>query len=280
MDSLRGEYPMSLLRVGIAQLEVRLGDREGNYARFEEFLADNWIESEIETAVILPEMWDVGYVIDAPGFYGDPDAYHAASFLGSLAKKYNCWFVGGSVFAVTDDGAVNRAMAVTPQGEYIAHYDKAHLIPLLDEDKYIRRGNRRTNFMLGTVPSAMAICYDLRFCEWIRLYATEGAEILFLSAQWPVSRINHWSILLQARAIENMMYVVACNCVGMTGGIAFGGHSMVIDPWGKVLYEGGEGKEFTFVEIETLKVKKTRDLLKVLTGRRPELYSEKTCDPA
>ncbi len=269
---------MSLLRVGIAQRDIKIGDREGNYARFKELLEQKWVRSETETAVILPEIWDVGYVIDAPGFYGDPDAYQASAFLGALAQQYKCWFAGGSVLAVTDDGAVNRAMAVNPDGEYVAHYDKAHLIPLMDEDRYLQAGDDRTHFMLGGVRAAMAICYDLRFCEWLRLYATEGAEVLFISAEWPVKRIDHWCTLLRARAIENMMYVVGCNRVGTSNGTLFGGHSMVVDPWGKVLYEGGDGEEFTFIEFETDEVKKARDFLKVLSERRPELYVEKLFD--
>ena len=271
---------MSLLRIGIIQTDVRLGDRDGNYARLEDLLNSKWVCSTTETAVILPEIWDVAYVIDAPGLYGDPDAYQAAAFLGGLAKKHNCWFAGGSVLAVTDEGAFNRAMAVTPEGEYLAYYDKAHLIPLMEEDKYLQAGDSRTHFMLGPVHAAMAICYDLRFCEWLRLYAIEGAEILFISAEWPASRIDHWITLLKARAIENMMYVVGCNRVGTSDGTLFGGHSMAIDPWGEVLYEGGDREEFTFVEFDTDKVKKARDFLKVFNVRRPELYRENAdaCD--
>ena len=69
-----------------------------------------------------------------------------------------------------------------------------------------------------------------------------------------------------------MMFVAACNRVGTTNGTLFGGHSMVVDPWGKVLYQAGMTEEFVFVEIDTSKVKKARDFLKVFDMRRPELY--------
>jgi predicted amidohydrolase len=266
---------MSLLRVGIAQTDIKIGDREGNYSHIKDMLEHNWIKSGTETAVILPEIWDVGYVIDAPGFYGDPEAREASEFLGTLAQKYKCWFTGGSVLAVTDEGAVNRAMAINPDGEYISYYDKAHLISLMDEDKYLRAGDARCHFMLDGIHAAMALCYDLRFCEWIRLYAAEGAEVLFISAEWPVARIDHWRTLLQARAIENMMYVVGCNRTGNSNGTLFGGHSMAVDPWGEILYEAGGAEDFAFVEFDTAKVKKARDFLQVLSARRPELYIEK-----
>jgi len=270
---------MPLLRVGIAQRDIKIGDREGNYSRIKDMLEHNWVVSDTETAVILPEIWDVGYVIDAPGFYGDPDAMEAAGFLGSLAQKYGCWFAGGSVLAVTDEGAFNRAMAVNANGEYISCYDKAHLIPIMDEDKYLQAGNKRNHFMIGEVHASMALCYDLRFCEWIRLYAAEGTEVLFISAEWPAARIDHWRTLIQARAIENMMYVIGCNRVGTSNGTLFGGHSIAVDPWGKILYEAGEDEDFAFVEFETEKVKKARDFLQVLASRRPELYiEEKKCN--
>lgn len=265
---------MSLLRVCVVQQDVRLGDREGSFARLEALLAEKWQCSETATAVILPELWDVGYVIDAPGFCGDPETWQAARFLGDLARKYNCWFVGGSVFAVTDEGAFNRAMVVNPSGEYVAHYDKAHLISLMDENKYLRAGDKRVRVNIGGAECGMAICYDLRFCEWTRLYALEGAEVLFISAEWPQERIEHWSALLRARAIENMTYVVACNRVGESNGTTFGGRSAVIDPWGRVLWEGGSGEELAFVEFDTAEAAKARNFLKVFQSRRPELYRE------
>lgn len=263
------------LRVCVIQSDIRAGDREGNFARLEALLAEKWVGSKTPTAVILPELWDVGYVIDAPGFYGDPEAWQAAKFLGSLAKKYNCWFAGGSVFAVTDDGAFNRAMVIDQGGSYRAHYDKAHLISLMDEDKFLRAGDKRVHVNIGGAECSMVICYDLRFPEWTRLCATEGAEVLFVSAEWPVERIEHWSALLRARAIENMAYVVACNRVGKSDKTTFGGRSAVIDPWGRVLWEGGTGEELAFVEFDTTEAAKARKFLRVFEARRPELYKEK-----
>lgn len=263
---------MPLLRLAIAQIDIAIGERESNFEKVERTLQTNWTKSDIPTAVILPEIWDVGYVIEESQKYGDRDAAMAAKFLGEIAVKYNCWFTGGSVLALTENGAVNRAMVVDPSGKYVASYDKTHLIPLMDEEKYLCPGDRRTHFDINGISAALAICYDLRFPELTRLYATEGAELQLFSAEWPLSRIDHWCTLLKARAIENMMFVTACNRVGSVNGTTFGGHSMVIDPWGKILYEGGTEEYFAFVEIDTSQVKKTRDFLRVFEMRRPELY--------
>lgn len=263
---------MSLLRIAILQMEIVPGDRRANYEKVEKTLDSKWISSDIPTAVILPEIWDVGYVIEDSDKFGDRNASQAAEFLGKLAVKHNCWFTGGSVLALTEKGAANRAMVIDPSGRYMTHYDKIHLIPLMEEQEHLLPGEKGVGFDIEGIRASLAICYDLRFPELTRLYATEGSELQIFSAEWPASRIEHWCTLIQARAVENMMFVAACNRVGTTNGTLFGGHSMVVDPWGKVLYQAGMTEEFVFVEIDTSKVKKARDFLKVFDMRRPELY--------
>jgi predicted amidohydrolase len=97
--------------------------------------------------------------------------------------------------------------------------------------------------------------------------------VLFVSAAWPEERIEHWSALLRARAIENMMYVVACNRVGVSGGVRFGGASMAIDPWGVVLHQGSaDAEEGAFVSFDPAVADQVREQLKVFDMRRPDLY--------
>lgn len=263
-----------MLRAGVAQIDIKIGDRAANYRNVEDWMKRYHTPSEWETVVVLPEIWDVGYVIDEADKYGDPDARSAIDFLGSLARKYNVWFAGGSVLANTKEGAVNRALVIDPKGECVNHYDKVHLIPLMNEDRYLKSGDRECHFEVGGVTAACLVCYDIRFCEWMRLNAVHGAKVFFISAEWPTIRIDHWIALLKARAIENMMYIVACNRVGNSQNTDFGGHSFVLDPWGTVLYEGGDKPDGVFVEMDTEKVQKIREHLKVFSVRRPELYKE------
>ena len=230
--------------------------------------------SALETVVVLPEIWDVGYAIEEADKYGDPNAEQAITFLGDLAKKYNVWFAGGSVLAKVSSGAVNRALVINPEGKCVNYYDKVHLIPLMDEDIYLKSGDRECLFDIDGVTAACLICYDIRFCEWMRLNAVHGAKVFFISAEWPTIRLDHWIALLRARAIENMMYVVACNRVGNSKNTDFGGHSFVFDPWGNTLYEGSNESEGVFVEIDPGKVQEIRDHLKVFEVRRPDLYKE------
>lgn len=260
------------LRVGVLQLDIALGDREKNRKNVEKWMASIPLTPEIPTAIVLPELWDVGYALDRAAELSDPEGSGAAAFLGGLAKKYGVWFVGGTVLASAGEGFVNRAQVINPKGELVAYYDKVHLIRLMEEEKYFTGGKKECIFPLEGATAGCVICYDLRFCEWLRTYALKGTEVMFISAEWPTPRIDHWKIMLQSRAIENQMYVVACNRCGETEADKFGGASMIIGPWGEVLFEAGEGEEAGFATLDLEKVSKARNFLTVFKDRVPEIY--------
>lgn len=262
-----------MLRIGIAQINTKPGDRASNYKTVEDWMENNCRPSDNETVIVLPEIWDVGYAIKDAKTLVDPEAKEAINFLGGLSEKYHVWFAGGSVLAGTKDSAANRALVIDPSGSCIACYDKVHLYPLMEEDKILVGGRKECLFKIGDVTAGCVICYDIRFCEWLRLYAVHGAEILFISADWPAERLDHWRTLLRASAIENMMYIAACGRASRAGASS-AGHSMVIDPWGSILYEASDREEAAFVDVDISKVKEARSYLKVFEVRHPELYKE------
>ena len=262
-----------MLSTGIAQIDICLGDRPRNQERVREWMALCCKRGPYPTVVVLPELWDVGYALERKNELADDEGLEAARFLGNLARQHKVWFAGGSVLARTAVGIVNRAQVVDPSGRLVAWYDKVHLVPMMDEPLHLVGGNARCIFPIAGTTACCAVCYDLRFCEFIRRCALDGAKVLFVSAEWPEERIDHWITLLRARAIENMMYVVACNRVGSSGGVRFGGASMVIDPWGLVLHQGSQNaEEGVFVSFDPASVDDSRAQLKVFDMRRPELY--------
>ncbi|MDR2826397.1 MAG: carbon-nitrogen family hydrolase [Deltaproteobacteria bacterium] len=262
-----------MLTVGLAQIDVHIADRAYNQNTVRAWMARYCKVGSAGSVVVLPEIWDIGYALTETETLADDNGNTAATFLGSLAKEYGVWFAGGSILAGTKEGAFNRAQIINPAGVLTASYDKAHLVPMMDEPLYLKSGSRRCTFDLAGTKAGCVICYDLRFCEFIRRYALDGIKVLFISAQWPEARISHWITLLKARAIENMMYVVACNRVGTSGGTLFGGNSMVIDPWGEILYQAsGDREEGNFITFDPEKVQGIRDSLKVFEMRRPDLY--------
>ncbi|MDO5114872.1 MAG: carbon-nitrogen family hydrolase [Synergistaceae bacterium] len=260
------------LRVGIFQLDIRIGDRKYNQQNVRDWLKRTYLPDDTPTAIVLPEIWDVGYALNEKEQLADKNGEQALAFLGSLAREYGVWFIGGSVMAKVDDGFVNRAQVINPKGELVNYYDKVHLIGLMDEDKHFMRGTRKCEFDFAGIKSAACICYDLRFCEWQRTFAVDGAELLFISAEWPIPRIEHWNTLLRARAIENQMFVVACNRSGVTGDTIFGGRSAVIDPLGYTLFDGGTDEGVGYVKIDTEMVDTTRAFLPVFGDRTPNIY--------
>ncbi len=264
-----------MINVGIAQIDIKIGDRKANQARVQQ-----WMEtycqntpSTMPTVIVLPEIWDVGYALDAKDQLADENGAQSLEFLGKLAQEYGVWFAGGSVLAKTAGGVANRAQIISPDAKLVSTYDKVHLFPLMDEPDYLVAGTSRCLFDIDDIRMGSVICYDLRFCEFLRRYALDGAKVLFLSAQWPLLRVDHWVTLLQARAIENMMYIVACNRVGTSKDTLFAGNSMVIDPWGTVLYQGSsDAEEGQFVQFDPHTVDAIRAKLKVFLMRQPDLY--------
>ena len=118
------------------------------------------------------------------------------------------------------------------------------------------------------------VCYDLRFPEVARQHAFLGARILVVSAQWPTVRLDHWKTLLQARAIENQVFVAACNGCGKTGGNDLGGNSMVVAPDGTILLEGGSNEEGRAVALRELDVEQLRNRF-CPAGERPRRVQDR-----
>jgi predicted amidohydrolase len=140
------------------------------------------------------------------------------------------------------------------------------------EDHFLVPGDRLALAESPWGTAGLAICYDLRFPEQFRAYALAGARLALLCAEWPNPRLAHWQTLLRARAIENQFFVVACNRVGSSAGTSFFGHSCVIDPWGEVLAEGGDGEELVTAVLDLHRVEEARARIAALADRRPEVY--------
>jgi predicted amidohydrolase len=117
--------------------------------------------------------------------------------------------------------------------------------------------------------TGLATCYDLRFPELFRALVDDGATAFLLTSGWPDARIEHWNVLLRARAIENLAWVVACNEVGTHAGVLLGGRSSVIDPWGEVVVQGPADRECLVVAgIDPSRSDEARERFPALRDRR------------
>ena len=259
------------MNIALIQMTVSVGDKQANYDK-----ASRWIEQAVNCeqcpdVIVLPELWTTGYALPQLHALASDDGLEEAEFLGELAKKHGVWFAGGSVAAQTEAGIFNRAQIINRQGELKATYDKVHLVPMLDEHKYLIAGNTHCVYEIEGVNIGFAICYDIRFCEFLRKLALSGAQALIISAEWPMVRLSHWQTLLKARAIENQCFVLAANTV-TTGDAPFAGHSVAHGPDGSTLcqFELQEAVKVVHLDIEA--VEKIRSAVPVFKDRRPELY--------
>lgn len=259
------------MRVALIQMEIQLGDPDANRGRAAQLVRE---AAQGVDLVVLPELWTTGYVLpDLAGRLADRDGEPTGALLSSLARECGV-YIYGSVADQRGEKVYNHAAVYRPDGTLAAAYDKVHLVPMMEEDRYLTAGDRLALADLDGIKAGLAICYDLRFPELFRSLALSGAELFLVTAEWPAVRLSHWRTLLTARAIENQAFVVACNRVGADRANRFSGHSMVIDPWGSILAEGGEGEEILRAELDLSKVAEIRRQIPVFRDRRPDLYRE------
>ncbi|MFC4401946.1 carbon-nitrogen family hydrolase [Gracilibacillus xinjiangensis] len=238
----------------------------------------NWVKKQINhkqvDTIVLPEMWNTGYALDQLEELADDEGRQTIPFLSELAEKYNVNIIGGSVANRKKDGIFNSSFVFNRCGELIYQYDKIHLVPMLDEPKYLQGGNVKAEiFQLDGIKIGLIICYDLRFPEITRSLALQGAEVICVLAQWPASRKEHWIYLQHARAIENQCFIISANSSGTCNGTAFAGESMVIDPSGKLVTKGPAEQETTINTMINLnKVAETRQAIPIFSSRVPHLY--------
>jgi len=142
------------------------------------------------------------------------------------------------------------------------------------ESTYLSSGDSVTVVETSYTKIGVAICYDLRFPELLRRMVLGGAKLLVLPAAFNTTTgPAHWRPVLRTRAIDNQAFVVACSPArNVSSSYHAYGHSLVVDPWGKVLAEAGESQEILTVDIDLDKVDETRKRLPILESRRPELY--------
>ncbi|AIQ39115.1 carbon-nitrogen family hydrolase [Paenibacillus sp. FSL R7-0297] len=258
------------MKIALIQLDIAFGNPEVNYAAAERKIRE--AAAGNPDCIILPELWTTGYDLTRLDEIADHGGQAAGALISSLALEYGINIIAGSVAVRQDTGVTNSMFVFDRTGALAGQYSKLHLFKLMDEHLYLQPGSAKGLFKLDGTLCAGLICYDIRFPEWVRVHMSEGAEVLFVSAEWPLPRLSHWRALLISRAIENQCYVVACNRSGSDPANIFGGHSMIIDPWGEIVSEASGSEEILSGEINLARVQEVRGHIPVFSDRRPELY--------
>ena len=262
---------MTKVSISLGQMNVKRGQAEANLRTAESLIAE--AARRQSQLIILPELWSSGYDLENAAAHADELDQGLFAKLSRLAAQHQIAIVG-SILERRGESVANSAPYYSADGRRLGVYRKIHLFRLFDEDKWLVEGDAPTALDLPWGPTALTICYDLRFPELYRRCAIKhGAKLIVVCAEWPLIRLAHWRTLLMARAIENQCFVAAVNACGETGGAVFGGHSMVIDPWGKAAVEAGEDEQLLTVEIDLDEVDRVRRMIPVFEDRRPDAYS-------
>ena len=214
------------LKITIIQSELHWEDATKNRALFSQKIDAIYEETDL---IILPEMFTTGFSMNAKNL-AEPNDGPTLQWMIAEAKKNNS-AITGSVIIAEENQYFNRLFFVFPDGSY-KKYDKRHTFTLAGEDKIYSAGKERIIVNYKGWKICPQICYDLRFPVWAR--NTEDYDVLIYVANWPKTRILAWDTLLCARAIENMVYCIGVNRVGVDGSqLEYNGHSAVYDVLGK-----------------------------------------------
>jgi deaminated glutathione amidase len=220
--------------------------------------------------IALPEYFS-GLRSDGPRIHpvAFPESEHPAiPAFAELARRNGATVLLGSLGVLAADGRIfNRAYLLDPQGKVAGRYDKIHLFDIdmpdgtpVRESATIAPGSNAVLTKVAGVSIGLSICYDLRFPLLYRKLAQAGAEILTVPAAFTKATGEaHWHVLNRARAIENGCFVVSpCQWGELPGGAQSFGHSLIVDPWGRVVVDGGEGEGVFTATIDLDQVAATR----------------------
>lgn len=236
----------------------------------------------VADVVTLPEMFNCPYVTEVFKDYGEREGELTWQTLSRLAKEYQVYLSGGSIPEFGDDGKVyNTAYVFDPLGHQIAKHRKAHLFDIdvkggqsFKESDILSAGNEIVTFDTSFGKMGLCICYDFRFPEMARLMALEGAKIILVPAAFNMTTgPAHWEILFRCRALDNQVYTVGtAPARDASSGYTSWGHSLVVDPWGKILNMMGEEEGYIETTLHLDLVEKVRQELPLLHHRRDDMY--------
>jgi predicted amidohydrolase len=247
------------------QSDIEWENRPANHDNVRELLEKARVPAG--SLVVLPEMFDVGFSLNtAVTDPGSPSISEA--FVRSLATERKVAVLAGVVARAGDGRLANEAVGFGPDGSELVRYRKCRPYSLAGEDQHYCAGTTHATFEWDGCRIAPFICYDLRFPELFRP-AAANADMMIVVASWPEVRIEHWVRLLQARAIENLAWVLGVNRTGRDPTLNYVGRSCLFDPHGKQVFEADARQQVLSAEIDPGEARRWRHQFPVLRDMKP-----------
>jgi len=234
--------------------------------------------------VILPEIFNGPYQTDLMAVYAEIYPGATATFLSAAARQNKIILVGGSIPERDKEGKIyNSSYIFDEQGELLGRHRKMHLFDIdipgqiyFKESDVFTPGDCLQIIRHKNVVFAVIICYDIRFPELARMAALQGAQLLVVPAAFNTTTgPAHWELLMRTRAVDNQLYVAAASPArNPDAAYQAWGHSLVVDPWGRIINEGSAGfdEDIIFAELNWAQVDKIRQELPLLQHRRTDIY--------
>jgi predicted amidohydrolase len=257
-----------LMKIRIWQLDVDSAEPAGQrMLRVQEKLAELASDTDV---LVLPELW-------LPGAFALQELAAAEMALSDeffiaaqrIANSTGTTLHLGSFPIRNESGTLGNTSVVLRANQPATTYRKQHLFGFADgERKYLEASNDLVVVPTQLGQTGLVTCYDLRFPELFRDLLDDGADCFIIPAGWPAARIHHWTVLLQARAIENQAIVIGANSVGLSAGVELGGRSAVIAADGEILAQAADDECVLEVEVDIARRETLRKNFPVLADRR------------
>ncbi|GBF32578.1 aliphatic amidase AmiE [Desulfocucumis palustris] len=270
---------MEGIKAAVCQLKV-VEDKSANIKKASEMIAG--AAGNGARLVVLPEMFNCPYQAPLFPLYAEtfPEG-ETFKMLSAAARESKVYLAGGSLPERDGERVYNTSFIFGPDGNLLGRHRKVHLFDVelpggitVKESSTLGAGERITVVPTEFGPLGVAICYDIRFPELIRLMALKGAKIIVVPAAFNMTTgPAHWDLVFRMRAVDNQLFVIAASPARdvNAGYVAFG-HSIMVDPWGEVLARAGHGEEVLTGELELARIEKIRRELPLTAHRRTDLY--------
>ncbi|MBP1761878.1 MAG: N-carbamoyl-D-amino acid amidohydrolase [Firmicutes bacterium] len=266
--------------VNTAICQMQTGhDKSANLAKAAQMIKTAATEADL---IVLPEIFNAPYQTDLLPDYAEPIPGPSTAILSELAREHQILLVGGSIPEIDAGGKIyNSSCIFAPDGKMLGCHRKLHLFDIQIPDQIVFKesdvftaGEDLQTFFYDGLPFSVMICYDIRFPELARQAALSGANIIIVPAAFNLTTgPAHWEILMRTRALDNQVFLVAASPArNPSASYQAWGHSMVVDPWGSIIAEGGTEEEIIHAEIDLAQLRKVREELPLLQHRRPKLY--------
>ena len=257
------------MKIALVSLNQIWEDKKTNQVNCQEYIEK---ASELKAdLIIFPEMTLTGFSMNTDQISESPDQSNTLDFFTMQSKKNSIAIAFGVVLR-KDDRATNNLIILDKRGTLLANYAKIHPFSFSGENNYYAGGDELGSCTLANAEIGLSVCYDIRFPEIFQALS-KNCNLIVTIANWPEKRIKHWNTLLEARAIENQIFMIGVNRTGTDGNdLRYVKSSVVFDPAGEKIESAHSYLDMDIYDLDLSKTQRVRNGFPVKQDRKTEFY--------